>query len=153
MPTFSKTILLACLALGGCLTYQPEQLQMAINQGDLKCEAQSWPTMSAGIHCFDEEESVAWLLYSPPKYLPFFEDLRIKRDQLAAQFDSGKLTKDQFGVQFAAYKQTVAAALQQQINADIAANQIAQQQADQLIYLLANALEAYGQIRTAQLSR
>jgi hypothetical protein len=152
MRVFSKLILVGCLTLSGCLTYQPEQLNAAINQGELHCAATTWPTMASQVHCLDEEESAAWLMYAPPKYLPFFEDERVKRDQLAAQFDARQLTKEQVYAQFAAYKQEVASKLQQQINIDVAANQINQQQTARLTEALGDALIEYGQIRSAQIA-
>lgn len=149
------TGILSCVILSGCLTYQsaqssqPVYLSVALNQADAECVARNWPTMLAKMQCFDFKEESIWLTYVPA-YQRFFEVIREKRDALAAQYDAGQITLDQFNVQFSEYGRAVIAQMRQQIIIDNAANAQAQQGADNLSQALAAGIVAYSETRAAQ---
>lgn len=146
-------LIIVSSGLAGCASYQEPPLQVAISQAQIECSAVSWPTVSARVRCIDEKEGRAWATYAPG-YERFFEAEREKRDQLAAQFDAGKITSDQFNAEFGAYKRFVVANLEQQLKLDAATQENADQAAAVLIQGLTDAAAAgavaYGQARAAQ---
>lgn len=92
-------IIITCAtgAIAGCGS-QGKSLDANLVEADKRCDAVHWQFLGGWTQCLHGEERRVWQRVDPDT-LPIFEEIAQRRDELAAQFDQGKLGAEGFKVQ------------------------------------------------------
>lgn len=138
-------VLAIVILVAGCAPIDPDGLRQSLNEVQTECPG-PWQTLSDEVHCYDHHEIWAWAK-NAPHYQRFFFMIMSSRDKWAAAYDQHSITLDQFKAYFNDDKTRIYAALQQQINADIAEQNIQDAQAAQFAQALLAGVAVYAQAR------
>lgn len=108
---FKQVVILATALLAGCAS-PPNLLRADLNNADLACRANPWPTLTALVDCETAAERQAAARHGLNP-MPLLEEFIAGRRALAAAYDAGDLSLVDYRAQYAALAASIHAEVAQ----------------------------------------